>query len=126
MLVINIIGTVIVGPTPALVWAMFSEAADYNMWKLGRRMTALTFSSAQFAQKMGLAIGSFVPGMVLTAVGFVANQEQTPESLNGLNLLFTLIPAAFAIGSVIAIWFYPLRRADVEQMERDLAAQDAN
>ncbi|WP_221032604.1 MFS transporter [Actomonas aquatica] len=123
MLVINIIGTVIVGPTPALVWAMFSEAADYNMWKLGRRMTALTFSSAQFAQKMGLAIGSFIPGMVLAATGFVSNAEQTAESLMGLNLLFTIIPALFAIGSVVAIWFYPLREVDVQQMERDLTAQ---
>ncbi len=123
IVITNIVATFLVGPTPALVWAMFAEAADYNMWKLGRRMTALTFSSVQFAQKMGLALGSFIPGMVLTAYGFVANAEQTPDSLFGIRLLFTLVPAAFAAASVVVIWFYPLRESDVHQMEQDLAAQ---
>ena len=123
MVWINVISTFLVGPTPALVWAMFAEAADYNMWKLGRRMTALTFSSIQFAQKMGLALGSFIPGIVLTAYGFTANTDQTPDSLFGIRLLFTFIPAAFAAASVVVIWFYPLRESDVQEMERDLAAQ---
>ncbi|MCF3648859.1 MFS transporter [Synoicihabitans lomoniglobus] len=125
MLVVNILGTFIIGPTPALVWAMFADAADYGMWKLGHRSTALVFSSAQFAQKMGLTIGGGVPGIVLAYYGFVANDIQTESSLLGVRLLFTILPAAFAIGGVIAIWFYPLRESDVAQMEQDLATAES-
>lgn len=122
MLVVNIVGTFIVGPTPALVWSMFADAADYGQWKLGHRSTALVFSAAQFAQKMGLTIGGFLAGWMLSWFGFVANTAQTPDGLLGIRLLFSLVPAAFALGGVAAIWFYPLRESDLAQMERDLAA----
>jgi GPH family glycoside/pentoside/hexuronide:cation symporter len=55
MVAINCIGTFVIGPTPALVWAMYADTADYGEWKTGRRTTALVFSSLQFAQKLGLA-----------------------------------------------------------------------
>lgn len=122
MLAVNIVGTFIIGPTPALVWAMFADAADYGQWKLGHRSTALVFSAAQFAQKMGLTIGGFLAGWLLSWFGFVANTVQTTDSLLGIRLLFSLVPAGFALGGVAAIWFYPLRESDVAQMEKDLAA----
>ncbi|MCC5024096.1 MAG: MFS transporter [Candidatus Synoicihabitans palmerolidicus] len=55
---------------------MFADSADYGMWKHGHRSTALIFSSAQFAQKMGLTIGS---GIVFTYYGFVANTLKPPK-----------------------------------------------
>ena len=123
MLVMNIVGTFIIGPTPALVWAMFADTADYGLWKLGHRSTALVFSAAQFAQKMGLTVGGFLAGWVLAGFGFVANTTQTDSGMLGIRLLFTLVPAGFALAGVLAIWFYPLREADVRQMEADLASR---
>lgn len=123
MLVLNIVGTFLIGPTPALVWAMFADVADYGVWKLGHRSTALVFSAAQFAQKLGLTIGGALAGWILAAFGFVAAAVQSDSSLLGIRLLFSLVPAAFALISVAVIWFYPLREEEVKQMEEELAAR---
>lgn len=123
MYVINIVGTFIVGPTPAIVWAMYADAADYGEWKFNRRTTALVFSAAQFGQKMGLALGGSVAGWCLAWFGYVANVEQTTRSLFGIRLLFTAAPAMFALLSVAVMLLYPLKESLVKQIELDLAAR---
>ena len=122
MFVMNFLGAFIIGPTIPLVWSMFADVADYGHWKFGHRSTALVFSAAQFAQKLGLAIGGAIAGWMLSGFGFAAGAEQSEQSLLGIRLMFTLVPAAFAIGSVVAISFYPLSDEDVKRMEKELAA----
>jgi len=108
MVVVNCIGALLIGPTPALVWSMYTDTADYGEWKTGRRITALTFSSLQFAQKLGLAVGAGLAGLVLGWFGFVANEAQTPESLAGIRFLFSILPAILAVAGAVAIFFYKL------------------
>lgn len=122
MFIMNVLGAFVAGPTIPLVWSMFADVADYGHWKFGHRSTALVFSGIQFAQKFGLAIGGVLAGLMLSGFGFAADSEQSAESLLGIRLMFTLVPAAFAVCAVVAIWFYPLSDKDVKQMERDLAA----
>ncbi|MDB6126617.1 MAG: sugar (Glycoside-Pentoside-Hexuronide) transporter [Verrucomicrobia bacterium] len=121
--VLNIVGTFLVGPTPAIVWSLYADTADFGEWKFGRRTTALVFSAAVFAQKVGLAVGSWLLGVILAACGFAANAAQGPRALTGILLAFSLIPAAFALLSGLAIIFYRLDDAQVRQVEQDLAAR---
>ena len=121
MMAINCIGALIIGPTPALVWSMYTDTADYGEWKTGRRITGLTFSSLQFAQKLGLAVGAGLAGIILGLFGFVANEAQTPESLAGIRFLFSLMPAALAIAGAVAIFFYKIDSTTIRSFERDLA-----
>lgn len=121
--VLNIFAGFVAGPTPAIVWSMYADTADYGEWKFGRRTTGLVFSATVFIQKVGLAIGSAMIGWLLAYYGYVANTDQTPRSLHGITLLFSLLPGAFALLSGLAIFFYPLEEAEVKQMERDLAAR---
>ncbi len=119
---LNILGAFAAGPTPAIVWSMYADTADYGAWKFGRRTTGLVFSAAVFAQKTGLAVGSFMLGWILTFVGFVPNAVQTPQSLLGIKVVFSLLPGTIALFSGLAIFFYKLDDATVKQMERELAA----
>jgi len=120
---VNIVGTLLAGPTPALVWAMYADTADYGEWKFGRRTTGLVFSAALFAQKMGLTIGGTLAGWILALSGFVANAAQTDGALTGIRVLFALAPAAFALCNAIALSFYPLSDATMRDIERDLQAR---
>ena len=122
MVIINCVGMLFNGPAPALVWSMYTDTADYGEWKTGRRITALTFSSLQFAQKLGLAFGAGLAGIVLGWFGFVANEVQSPESLAGIRFLFSLLPAALAIGGVIAVFFYRIEAETISKIENELAA----
>jgi GPH family glycoside/pentoside/hexuronide:cation symporter len=123
MMIVNIIGMFLVGPTPALVWSMYADVADYGEWKYGRRTTALVFSAAQFAQKFGLTIGGGLSGWMLGIFGFVANVDQTDTSLLGIRLMFTVIPACFAIMNALVLIFYTLSDRQVEQIETELEAR---
>jgi GPH family glycoside/pentoside/hexuronide:cation symporter len=121
MVLVNCLGSFVIGPTPALVWSMYADCADYGEWKSGRRITALVFSTVQFAQKMGLAVGAGLLGLVLGAFGFVANESQSPESLMGIRMMFSVLPAALAIMGAVFIFFYRIDRETIREMEDDLA-----
>jgi Na+/melibiose symporter-like transporter len=64
-----------------------------------------------------------LPAVVFDATGFVANQAQTPEALMGIRVLFTFVPAAFAVLGALLLLLYPLNDKLVAQIERDLAAR---
>lgn len=125
MVGVNIIGSLFAGPTPALVWSMYADVADYGEWRSGRRSTGLVFSAAMFAQKMGLTIGGAGAGALLGLIGFVANQEQSPETLDGLRIIFSLVPGGLALSNGLILLLYPIREETVEQMGRELAASRA-
>lgn len=122
---LNIFGSFVAGPTPAIVWSMYADTADYGEWKFARRTTGLVFSATVFVQKVGLAIGSALIGWLLAYFGYVANAAQTPRALHGIMLLFSVLPGAFALLSGLAIFFYPLDEPQVKQMERELAVRKA-
>jgi len=120
---LNIIGQLAAGPTPAIVWSLYADTADFGEWKFGRRATGLVFSATVFAQKVGLAIGSAMIGWLLSFYGFVANAEQTPRAMQGIIILFSLLPAIFGGLSGLAILFYKLDEPMVKTIERDLASR---
>jgi len=120
MTVVNMFATLVIGPTIALVWAMYADTADYGEWKTGRRTTGLVFSALQFAQKLGLAVGAGLAGIILSLFGFIANEVQSDQSINGIRLMFSIFPAALAMAGVVAVLFYPLRDTKVKEIEAEL------
>jgi GPH family glycoside/pentoside/hexuronide:cation symporter len=125
MVAVNSIGLLIAGPTPALVWSMYADCADYGEWKTGRRTTALIFSTVQFSHKFGLAVGAGLAGIMLSWFGFVANEVQTEDALFGIRFMFSVVPAIFAIMGIIAIYFYRIDSQLEARVERELLARRA-
>jgi GPH family glycoside/pentoside/hexuronide:cation symporter len=121
LLTVSCIGGVFSGPTAPIVWAMYGDVADYGAYHFKRRMTGLVFSASMFAQKFGLTIGAGLSGWLLAWFGYVANTVQSEESLLGIRLLFTLIPAGVSLLNVVALSFYTLTDAKVAEIERELA-----
>lgn len=122
---LNLLGSITGGPLSALLWAMYADTADYSEWKRGRRATGLVFSASIFSQKQGWAIGAWVALAAMASVGFQANVAQTPESLHGLVLLMSVVPAALGVVSILIVLFYPLNEKKVTEMGQELAARRA-
>jgi len=120
MVAVNCIGTLLIGPTPPLVWAMYTDTADYGEWKSGRRTTGLVFSSLQFAQKLGLALGAGLTGVLLGWFGLVANEVQTDTAMTGIRFLFSILPAVLALAGAAAVYFYTIDSKTIETFEREL------
>ena len=125
MLLVSCAGAILSGPTAPLVWAMYGDVADYGEWKFRRRTTGLIFSASMFAQKFGLTIGAGLSGWLLAGFGYVANAPQSEESLLGIRLLFTLIPAAIALLNVLVLMFYSLSDTQVATIERELELRNS-
>lgn len=111
------------GPIFPLLWAMLADSADYSEWKTGRRATGLVYSASTFAQKTGAAVGASLMLSLLAAFGYLANQEQSAESLRGIKLCMTLIPAGIAILATIPFFFYTLTDSKLSEIEKELNAR---
>ena len=121
--VVHILISGAMAPTTPLLWAMYADTADYSEWKTGRRATGLVFSAATFAQKLGGAVGGGLAGLFLAYFGFKANVAQSEESLRGIVLMMSLVPAALGILATVVMAFYRLDEATMESIEQDLATR---
>ncbi len=117
---LQIIFSLASGPGIPLLFSMLADAADYSEWKTGRRATALIYSTSTMAQKFGVAIGAGISMMVLTIVGYKANIVQSADSVLGIKLLISIIPAVLAIIGTSFLFFYKLDNKTLEKIETDL------
>ncbi len=123
---LQITGSMTGGPLSVLLWAMYADTADYNEWIRGRRATGLVFSASTMSQKFGWAIGAYIALTLMASVGFEPHVVQTAESLRGLVLLFTIIPAGIGIVSILIYLTYPLNEEKVKVMTADLEKRRAD
>lgn len=121
MVAVFAVGNFLAGPTPALVWAIYTDVADYGEWKFGRRTTGMAFATAIFSQKVGISIGGGVAGWLLAVYGFKADIVQSEGTLAGLRILFSVIPGVFAVANGVVLFWYSLSDAQVDQIEAELA-----
>ena len=103
-----------------LLWSMYADCADYSELKTGNRATGLIFSSSSMSQKFGWAIGTAVTGWMLAAFGFVANGVQNPETIDGIKMFLSLLPAIGTVLSFAFIAFYPLSEKRMKEITKEL------
>jgi glycoside/pentoside/hexuronide:cation symporter, GPH family len=120
MFALQIIACFSIGPVSVLQWSIYTDAADYGEWKKGRRATALIMAASLFALKVGVAVGGSALAWVLSAYGYVDNQEQTARSLTGIRLVTSIYPAVFALMAMVFMFFYPIDKARMAQVQSDL------
>ena len=121
MVTVNTIGTFVYGPTAAIIWSMYGDVAAYGEYKFGRRSTGLIHSASLFSLKTGSMLAASLAGVLLTYFGYVANVVQSERSILGITLMFSLIPAVFALIKAWAIWVYPLGAKENDEIEKALA-----
>ncbi|MBN1118369.1 MAG: MFS transporter [Bacteroidales bacterium] len=117
---LQITGSITGGPLSVLIWAMYADTADYSEWKNGTRSTGLIFSASTMSQKFGWAFGAFLALNLMAQLGFQPNVQQSAESLRGLLLLFTIIPAGLGLLSIFISLFYPLNDKKVKEITDEL------
>ncbi len=120
----NVLYAVFTGPTAALLWAMFADAADYSEWKTGRRATGLIFSASGMSNKFGWALGGALALSLLAVTGYHANMVQSEAAQGGIRILMALAPAAGALLCGFGMLFYRLE-SKMPQISAELAAKRA-
>ncbi|WP_071147090.1 MFS transporter [Bacteroides ihuae] len=106
-----------------LLWSMYADCADYSELKTGNRATGLIFSSSSMSQKFGWAIGSALTGWLLAYFGFKANVVQSEETIHGIKMFLSFLPAVGTALSVIFISMYPLSEKKMKVITAELEAK---
>lgn len=84
--------------------SMVADSVDYMEYKTGVRTDGTAYATYGLATKLGNALGSSIGVMLLAVFGYVANAEQTPEALKGINIVVNLIPAIlFFVSSLMCL-----------------------
>ena len=118
--VFQVLISICAGSIFPLLWSMYADCTDYSELQTGNRATGLIFSSSSMSQKFGWAIGSALTGWLLAYYGFQANQVQSAETLNGIKMFMSILPAAGTLLSVVFISMYPLSEKKMEKIVSQL------
>ena len=105
---------------------MLPDTIEYGEWKSGIRTESSLYGFMTFAQKGAIAVAVIILGTALTNIGFVANQDQSSETLKSLKSLMSLIPLIGIFISFVLIYFYPIdktfhQRLITEIQQREIA-----
>jgi len=113
------------GLNAALYFAMIADTADFAEWKFNVRTTGIIFSATTCSQKVGLGIGGFVSGLILTSYGYQPNVAvQTAQASHGILLMVSLIPAAGYLFIACLFNLYGLDEAFCHTIREDLAKRN--
>jgi len=82
---------------------MLADVVDYGQYKTGKRSESIIFSVQTMLVKSAGAFSGFFIGLGLTLIGYVPNEEQSPDTILGLRFLMIALPAVFLLFS---IWVY--------------------
>jgi len=126
MFILQILISFAFGPTAPLVFAMYTDAADYSEYITGRRATGLVMSASTMAQKFGWTIGGALAGWLLAFFGFKANFIQQNETLTGIRLMMSVIPAIGSLLGALLMIFYKLDDNYMKTIEKELVLRRNN
>ena len=118
--VFQILISICAGSIFPLLWSMYADCADYSELRTGNRATGLIFSSSSMSQKFGWAFGSAITGWMLAQFGFKANAIQSAETIQGIKMFLSILPAVGALLSLVFIYFYPLSESKMKKITAEL------
>jgi len=109
----------------AISYGMLCDSIDYGEYMYHVREEGLTSSFMSFSVKLAQAITGSVSVLLLAATGYVANAQQSPQALTGINMITNLIPAAILFISIIPMFWYKLDNKKMAEIATELDKRHA-
>jgi Na+/melibiose symporter-like transporter len=102
---------------------MVADSVDYLELKSGVRTDGTAYATYGLATKIGNAIGAAAGVLILGAFGYVANAQQTPEAMRGINITVNLIPAILFLVAAACCLLWKMSVKDADDIRAQLAAR---
>lgn len=102
--------------------SMLADSVDYMELKTGVRTDGTAYATYGLATKIGNALGGALGVMILGFFGYVANAQQTPEAMRGINIVVNLIPAILYLVSVGLCMLWKMTDKDADDIRAQLRA----
>ncbi len=113
------------GAGPFLLRAMMADVCDKDRLDTGHNRTALLYALLTTTAKVGAAVSVGITYSLLALVGFDPAHDNSPEAIEGLRLIFALLPIAFLVAAFALIWNYPIGSAEQADIRRRLMEKQA-
>ena len=92
-------------------YPLLCNTVEYGEWKNGHRQEGLIMSANSFGSKCGTALGTAFCGWILAWTGYNgAAQVQTASALNGITIVYVVLPIILNLCSAIILMFYKLEK----------------
>ena len=99
----------LVGAATSITYAFICDSIEYGDLKYNTRDEGLAFTTMSFMVKLGSAIVGSLGVILLSAIGYVPNVEQTASTLTGISAIVNLFPACvIAIGALLVAFKYKI------------------
>lgn len=99
----------------SLMYGVQADNVDYVEWKRGFRAEGQLASVNSFIVKASSGIGAAIPGYILAATGYVANQTQTVQATQGIIFATIVLPGILMIMAGI-VFFLGYRLSNREML----------
>jgi len=110
----------------AMPYAIVADSIEYDYLRTGERREGAFFGIFTWGLKMGQALASFVMGMTLEAMGYVANAiPQAASAQLGIRLFLGPIPAAVFLLAAVVLYFYPITEKRYKEILAQIAVMEA-
>ena len=108
-----------------LVWALVTDAIDYQEYKNSERSDGTLYSVYTFSRKIGSAIVSSLTSWAIGAIGFVKGASVQPESFGpNVRILMLILPMIGALITLVGIGpIYNLNQKKVQEVHDELEAR---
>jgi GPH family glycoside/pentoside/hexuronide:cation symporter len=101
----------------SLNWALVPDTVEYGEWKTGVRTEGSVYTGFTFSRKISAALAGFLPGLMLTHIGYIPQITQSDMTIQGLRQLIFLWPCALVvIAAIIMGLFYKLNEVKFNQI----------
>jgi GPH family glycoside/pentoside/hexuronide:cation symporter len=112
------------GLVGAFIWSLIPEAITYGEWQTGKRVSGIANALIGFFFKFGLALGGFVPGILLSLTGFDSGLEQQSEAaLLGIRILLAALPALLVVALAFIVSRYDLTDEQLARYGEELESR---
>lgn len=106
-------------------WAMLPNTIEYGERETGLHVEGTVFGLAALLQRIAIGIATAILGWSFVSAGFVANVEQSAETLSGIRATVVMVPLVFLGLSCVAMWMNPLGRGEHGRIVRELETEAA-
>lgn len=104
------------------MWALVPEVISYGEHTTGKRISGIVNALTGIFYKAGMALGGFVPGLVLAFVGFDKDNHVTQSAFaeQGILWLVAVIPAILLIAAMFIISKYELDDDVIDRINMEI------
>jgi GPH family glycoside/pentoside/hexuronide:cation symporter len=106
-------------------WAMLPNTIEYGEQATGVRVEGVVFGLAALLQRVAIGVATAILGLSFGAAGYVANVEQSADTLAAMRWTIALVPLGFLLLSCGAMLLNPLARGTHARIVEELRQREA-